>query len=116
MSNFDSGYGRKRLIPVRKGERRCIAYLEHSAGRPLCSLSAAAAQCCGHGNFEAEQLGEPGSAGQPVQSTPRKRGLSSIVAAMLHGIPGNAVDSIEARKPINIRRDGLLLDVCQCSR
>ena len=42
---LDSGHGRKISIPGRKGERRCIAYLEHSAGRALLhSLLAATVQ------------------------------------------------------------------------
>ena len=49
-----SGHGRKRLIPERKGERRCIGYLALSAGRALHSLLAVAVQCCGHEIFETE--------------------------------------------------------------
>jgi hypothetical protein len=32
---FDSGDGRKRLIPGRKGQHNCVAHLEPSAGRAL---------------------------------------------------------------------------------
>ena len=49
---LDSGHGRKISIPGRKGERRCIAYLEHSAGRALLhSLLAATVQWA---NFQIE--------------------------------------------------------------
>jgi hypothetical protein len=52
---LDSGHGRKILIPGRKGEHRCIAYLEHSAGRALLhSLLAVTVQCYGHGNSQIE--------------------------------------------------------------
>jgi hypothetical protein len=55
MFSFDSGHGRKILIPGRKGERRCFAYLEHSAGRALLhSLLAVTVQCYGHGNSQIE--------------------------------------------------------------
>ena len=49
---LDSGDCRKISIPGRKGERRCIAYLEHSAGRALLhSLLAATVQWA---NFQIE--------------------------------------------------------------
>jgi hypothetical protein len=56
---FDSGHGRKKPIFFLNllawlDDRRCIAYLEHSAGRALHRLSAVAVRGCGHENFKAE--------------------------------------------------------------